>query len=162
MTLTKQQKLDMIRDVELRIAKEELAEMYVKNMKAIENSDQPLRTLKGIINDQPLIAEEERGDIHNDDMPLKPEIMADMKHKNYQPTNEEKELLEQSKTATQTPFVKDGLDSKTQWTFTGLETISINENTPKTEKDQHFDFNLQEHFDNAKSMFSNHDMGMER
>ena len=161
MTLTKQQKLDMIRDVELRIAKEELVEMHVINMKAIENSDQPLRTLKGIINDQPLIAEEERGDIHNNDMPLKPEILASTKQKPYQPTNEEKELLEQSKTATQTPFIKDGLDSKTQWTFTGLETISVNENTKAAEK-PHLDFNLQEHFDNAKSMFSNHDMGMER
>ncbi len=49
MTLTKQQKLDMIRDVELRLAKEELAEQYLKNVQAIENSDKPLRTLQGIV-----------------------------------------------------------------------------------------------------------------
>ncbi len=162
MTLTKQQKLDMIRDVELRIAKEELAEMHIKNMKAIEDSDQPLRTLKNIVNDQPSIAEQEQGAIYDNAKSPNPEILAATKQKTYQPTNEEKKLLEQSKTATQTPFVKDGLDSKTQWTFTGLEKISVNENTPKTEKDQHFDFNLQEHFDNAKSMFNDRNMGMER
>ena len=39
MALTKQQKWDMIYDVELRLAKEELAEQYVKNLNAIENSD---------------------------------------------------------------------------------------------------------------------------
>lgn len=48
MTLTKQQKTDMIFDVELRLAKEELAEQYVKNLKTIENSKKPLRTLKNI------------------------------------------------------------------------------------------------------------------
>ncbi len=49
MALTKQQKMDMIRDVELRLAKEELAEQYVKNLDAIENSKKPLRTLQGIV-----------------------------------------------------------------------------------------------------------------
>ena len=49
MTLTKQQKLDMIYDVELRLAKEELAEQYVKNMNALENSDKPLCTLQEIV-----------------------------------------------------------------------------------------------------------------
>ncbi len=49
MALTKQQKMDMIYDVELRLAKEELAEQHVKNMKAIEASEKPLRTLKGIL-----------------------------------------------------------------------------------------------------------------
>ena len=49
MALTKQQKWDMIYDVELRLAKEELAEQYVKNLNAIENSKKPLRTLKDII-----------------------------------------------------------------------------------------------------------------
>ena len=161
MTLTKQQKLDMIRDVELRIAKEELAEMHIRNMKAIEDSDQPLRTLKSIINDQPLITEKEQSAIYNNAKSPEPETLASPKQKTYQPTNEDKELLEQSKTATQTPFVKDGLDSKTQWTFTGLEAISVNENT-KAAKEQHLDFNLQEHFDNAKSMLVDHDMGMER
>jgi hypothetical protein len=48
MALTKQQKFDMIYDVELRLAKEELAEQYVKNLNAIENSKKPLRTLKDI------------------------------------------------------------------------------------------------------------------
>ncbi|MBL1294529.1 MAG: hypothetical protein COB61_011760 [Thiotrichales bacterium] len=58
MALTKQQKWDMIRDVELRLAKEELAEQYVKNMKAIENSDKPLRTLKDIVQkDAPPVTE---------------------------------------------------------------------------------------------------------
>ncbi|MGH1377184.1 MAG: hypothetical protein ACRBB3_00010 [Alphaproteobacteria bacterium] len=161
MTLTKQQKLDMIRDVELRIAKEELAEMHIRNMKAIEESDQPLRTLKNIINDQPLIAEKEQGTIYDNAKSPEPEILASTKQKTYQPTSEDKELLEQSKIATQTPFVKDGLDSKTQWTFTGLEKISVNKNTKAAEK-PHLDFNLQEHFANAKSMFNDRDMGMER
>ena len=49
MTLTKQQKMDMIFDVELRLAKEELAEQYVKNLKTIENSKKPLRTLGDIV-----------------------------------------------------------------------------------------------------------------
>ena len=49
MALTKQQKMDMIYDVELRLAKEELAEQYVKNLHAIENSKKPLRTLKDIV-----------------------------------------------------------------------------------------------------------------
>ena len=44
MALTKQQKWDMIHDVELRLAKEELAERHIKNVKAIENSDKPLHT----------------------------------------------------------------------------------------------------------------------
>lgn len=48
MALTKQQKWDMIYDVELRLAKEELAEQYVKDLDAIENSKKPLRTLKDI------------------------------------------------------------------------------------------------------------------
>ncbi|MBV1889114.1 MAG: hypothetical protein KUG67_02600 [Proteobacteria bacterium] len=37
MTLTKQQKLDMIRDVELRIAKEELVERYINNMEVLKS-----------------------------------------------------------------------------------------------------------------------------
>ena len=49
MTLSKQQKWDMIHDVELRLAKEELVERHIKNMKAIENSEKPLRTLKDIV-----------------------------------------------------------------------------------------------------------------
>ena len=49
MALTKQQKMDMIRDVELRLAKEELAEQHIKNMKTIEDREKPLRTLKGIV-----------------------------------------------------------------------------------------------------------------
>ncbi|MBT3022063.1 MAG: hypothetical protein KUF77_09845 [Candidatus Thiodiazotropha sp. (ex Lucina aurantia)] len=49
MSLSKQQKFDMIRDVELRIAKEELAEQYLKDVKTIESSDKPLRTLKEIM-----------------------------------------------------------------------------------------------------------------
>ena len=162
MTLTKQQKLDMIRDVELRIAKEELAEMHVRNMKAIEDSDQPLRTLKSIINNPPLITEKEQSVSYSDDKSLKYEALVDMKHNNHKPTNEDKELLEQSEIAANTPFKKDSLDSKTQWEFTGLETFSVREHITKTENDPHLDFNLQEHFDNAKSMFSDHDIGMER
>lgn len=49
MALTKEQKFNMIRDVELRLAKEELAERHIKNMEAIENSDTPLRTLREIV-----------------------------------------------------------------------------------------------------------------
>lgn len=162
MTLTKQQKLDMIRDVELRIAKEELAEMRVRNMKAIENSAQPMRTLKGIINNPSLKEENEKAIINSDKNSLKPETLASMKQKIHQPTNEEKELLEQSEIATNTPFKKDGLDSKTQWEFTGLENISARDNSTKIEEEPHLDFNLQEHFDNAKSMFSGHDIGIER
>jgi len=61
MALTKQQKMDMIYDVELRLAKEELAEQHVKNMKAVEASEKPLRTLKGILDkDTPPTAELEQ------------------------------------------------------------------------------------------------------
>ncbi len=60
MALTKQQKMDMIYDVELRLAKEELAEQYVRNIKAIEDSDKPLRMLKSIIDkDTPPVVEVE-------------------------------------------------------------------------------------------------------
>ena len=49
MALTKQQKMDMIYDVELRLAKEELAEQHLRNIKEIEDSEKPLRALKSII-----------------------------------------------------------------------------------------------------------------
>ena len=173
MTLTKQQKLDMIRDVELRIAKEELAEMHIRNMKAIEDSDQPLRTLKGLIEKvSPPIQEVaipekesvvEKAVLHqHHDNVLAPKIMTNMKQKIDPQSAEAQELLDQSEIAANTPFKKEGLDSKTQWEFTGLENISVCDNTTKIEEEPHLDFNLQEHFDNAKSMFSDHDIGMER
>lgn len=60
MALTKQQKMDMIYDVELRLAKEELAEQHLRNIKAIEDSDKPLRTLKSIVGqDTPPVVEVE-------------------------------------------------------------------------------------------------------
>ena len=61
MALTKQQKMDMIYDVELRLAKEELAEQYIRNIKAVEDSEKPLRTLKSIVDKvTPPIVEIER------------------------------------------------------------------------------------------------------
>lgn len=61
MALTKQQKMDMIYDVELRLAKEELAEQHLRNIKAIEDSEKPLRTLKNIMgHDTPPVVEVEK------------------------------------------------------------------------------------------------------
>jgi hypothetical protein len=61
MALTKQQKMDMIYDVELRLAKEELAEQHLRNIKALEDSEKPLRTLKNIIGqDTPPVMEIEK------------------------------------------------------------------------------------------------------
>ncbi|PCI54060.1 MAG: hypothetical protein COB36_11175 [Alphaproteobacteria bacterium] len=236
MALTKQQKLDMIYDLELRLAKEELVEQHVKNMAAIESSEKPMQTAKNIIggNPPPLIEvnmpakenalagralhqhqrdqwhnlserqfeelkslpensdieafadkkqseletllkqqrqdidrvekseqplETEQAILHSYDNALAPEIMANMKQKFYRQSSEEKELLEQSEIATKTPFKKDGLDSKTQWEFSGLETQAMRKNVTE---EQQVDFNLQEHFDNAQSMFSDHGMEMER
>lgn len=236
MALTKQQKLDMIYDLELRLAKEELVEQHVKNMTAIESSEKPMQTAKNIIggNPPPLIevdmptkenalaghalhqhhrdqwhdlserqfeelkslppnvaieafADKKQGDLetllkqqrqdidrvekseqpleteqailHSYDNALDPEIMANMKQKFYRQSSEGKELLEQSEIATKTPFKKDGLDSKTQWEFSGLETQAMRKNVTE---EQQVDFNLQEHFDNAQSMFNDHGIDMER
>ena len=63
MALTKQQKMDMIYDVELRLAKEELAEQHLRNIKAIEESEKPMRTLKGIFGDTPPVVEVEQVNI---------------------------------------------------------------------------------------------------
>ena len=231
MTLTKQQKFDMIRDVELRLAKEELAEQYVKNMSALENSDKPLRTLQELTQkdaqsdlqiDTPeqksMIAEimlhyhqrdqwhdlsernyEElkslgknadlesfafnkqkeldqlltihrremdkveqsenhmqtaRGIIHGFDSAPSPEIMNGRTQETDQLTNEDKELLELSEIAAKAPFNKASMDSKSQWEFTGIETLARQEMA----KEQ---FGLQDLSDNSQNLSNDNDMGME-
>lgn len=207
MTLTKQQKFDMIYDLELRLAKEELVEQHVKNMAAIDTSKKPMQTAKDIMRRNPpssnkvdmkekenaiaghALHKHQRDQWHNlseqqfkelkslpqnsdiesfadkkqselesllkhqrqdierlekSEHPLKteqdilysydaldPKIMANMKQKFDHQSIEEKELLEQSEIATRTPFKKDGLDSKTQWEFSGLETQAMRESVSK-------------------------------
>lgn len=240
MTLTKQQKRDMIYDLELRLAKEELVEQHIKNMTAIEKSAKPMQTAKNIIRENsqlpisnkelpiaghalhqyqqdqwhdlserqfealkslpptadlgifadkkqseleallkhqrqdiervknsPHPLETEQAILHSHDNILDPEIMAQLKQKFDRQSVAEKGLLEQSEIATKIPFKKDGLDSKTQWEFIGLETLARRDNTPKeTGKhnvtEEQTDLNLQEHFSNAQSMSNDHGMGMER
>lgn len=132
MALTKQQKFDMIYDVELRLAKEELAEQYLKNLNAIESSKKPLRTLQQIVHgrDQDR-AEKSENQFEDEQTVSEPEVPTNPKQESYQQTSEDKELLEQSEEAAKTPFKKDGLDSKTQWEFIGLESLAIRESVPK-------------------------------
>jgi len=132
MALTKQQKFDMIRDVELRLAKEELAEQYVKNLNAIENSKKPLRTLQQIVHgrDQDL-SEKSENQLEDELTISEPEFATNMKPESYHQTNEDKELLEQSEAAVKKPFKKSGMDSKTQWEFIGLESLAMRESIPK-------------------------------
>ncbi len=240
MTLTKQQKLDMIRDVELSIAKEELAEAHIKNMAELEKSDHPMRTLKDIITKTaPAIQEisiaEKESVTNQKGNAIALEVTQDIKPQTHSLTAKEAETLEQSEIATKTPSTKEGLDSKSQWRFTGLESVAARENAPaetsqnnvtqeqiqefrqeyysgqynaleklnqlntengyvteqqldqfiqdivdnqrvsqeilsnysgdaatKAEAEQSIDFDLQEHFENAKSMSIDNDMAMER
>lgn len=53
MALSKQQKLDMLHKVELRLAKEELAEQYIQDIAALENSKHPMTTLKNMMQNNP-------------------------------------------------------------------------------------------------------------
>ena len=48
MTLTKEQKNEMTRELELRLAREELAEAYFENIKKLEASPHPMKTLSEI------------------------------------------------------------------------------------------------------------------
>lgn len=48
MTLTKEQKNGMMRELELRLAREELAEAYFENIKKLEASPHPMKTLSEI------------------------------------------------------------------------------------------------------------------
>jgi len=155
MTLTKQQKLDLIYDVELRSAKEKLAEQYVKNMSALENSDKPLRTLQEIVHGP------DQGRVEKSQTPpeteraiFDPEILVPVNQNDNALTSAEKELLEQSEIAAKTAFKKSSLDSKSQWEFTGIETLAMHELA--TEQ-----FDLQEQFENAQSMSANNNVGME-
>lgn len=165
MSLSKQQKFDMIRDVELRLAKEELAEQYLKDVQAIENSDKPLRTLKELMKGNEHTAPET--DISDsiataempyehqaDDLPDFEIIRKQQQEAGYQ-TSEEKELLEQSEIAVKTPYKKPGMDSLSEWQFIGFETLVMQDADKR-------DINIQEHFENAQSMSNDNDMGMER
>ncbi len=91
MALTKQQKFDMIYDVELRLAKEELAEQYVKNLNAIESSKKPLRTLQDIIHgrDQDR-AEKSENQLEDQQTISEPEFATNMKQESYHQTSEDK------------------------------------------------------------------------
>ena len=160
MTLTKQQKFDMIRDVELRLAKEELAEQYVKNINALENSDKPLRTLQEIVHDydrsKDVLSQNLTKEAHvnpaNFDNTI--EHTEYVQQNIYQHTSEDKELLEQLEIATKTPFNKSGMDSKSQWEFNGIETLARQAMAKEG-------FDLQDQFENAQSMSNDNDMGME-
>jgi len=156
MALTKQQKWDMIYDVELRLAKEELAEQYVKNLNTIENSKKPLRTLQEIVHGREQDrAEKSENQLEDEQTITDPEFATNLKQEPYHQTSEDKELLEQSEIAAKTPFKKDGLDSKTQWEFIGIESLAMRDAAKR-------DFNIQKDFENAQSMANDHDMGMER
>jgi len=156
MTLTKQQKLDMIYDVELRLAKEELAEQYVKNMSALENSDKPLRTLQEIVHGYDRSKDEFSQNLTKEAhvSPANFEQTEYVQQNIYQQTSEDKELLEQSEIAAKPPFNKSSLDSKSQWEFTGIETLARQAMAKEG-------FDLQDQFENAQSMSNDNDMGME-
>ena len=160
MTLTKQQKLDMIYDVELRLAKEELAEQYVKNMNALENSDKPLRTLQEIVHGYDRSKDELSQNLTKEAHVNPANFDNTFEHTEYvqqniyQQTSEDKELLEQSAIAAKAPLNKSSLDSKSQWEFTGIETLARQAMAKEG-------FDLQDQFENAQSMSNDNDMGME-
>ena len=164
MTLSKQQKFDMIRDVELRLAKEELAEQYLKDVQAIESSDKPLRTLRELmLGDEHTTPETDISDSvgiveipyehQADDFPDF-EIMKSLQREAGYQTSEEKELLEQSEEAVKTSSEKP-MDSLSKWQFIGFETLAMQDAENRN-------INIQEHFENARAMSNDNDMGMER
>ncbi len=120
---------------------EQLLARHERDRDRVEKSDNPL--------------EEEQAIVHSYENLPDPEIMARLRQKMSHLTSEEKELMEQSEIAAKTPFSKLGLDSKTEWEFIGLETLAM-----RNAENKHL--NIKEHFENAKSMSNDNDMGMER
>lgn len=152
MSLSKQQKLDMIRDVELRLAKEELAERYLKHINQIECSDKPLRTLMEIIEGkQQAETEIEAPHIQEEVSPF--EVMDKLQQKSGLQSAEELALLERFGEAAKEPFRKPAMDSLSQWEFIGLEHLAMRERVSN-------DTNIQEHYENAQAMANENDLGM--
>jgi hypothetical protein len=152
MSLSKQQKLDMIRDVELRLAKEELAERYLKHINQIENSDKPLRTLMEIIEGkQQPETEIKAPHIQAEVSPF--EVMEKLQQKSGLQSAEELALLERFGEAAKAPFRKPAMDSLSQWEHIGLENLVMREHVSN-------DIDIQEHYENAQSMSNENDLGV--
>lgn len=152
MSLSKQQKLDMIRDVELRLAKEELAERYLKHINQLENSDKPLRTLLEIIEGEQQPAKDiETPNIQEEISPF--EIMERLQHESGLQSAEELALLEKWEEAAKTPHRKPGMDSLSQWEHVGIENQAMREGVSN-------DIDIQEHYENVQSMANDKDMGL--
>ena len=162
MSLSKQQKLDMIRDVELRLAKEELAERYLKHINQIKNSDKPLRTLMEIIEGkQQSETEIKAPHIQEEVSPF--EIMDKIQKKSGLQSAEDLALLEKFGEvwrslekfgeAAKAPFRKPAMDSLSQWEFIGLENLAMREAASN-------DITIQEHYENAHAMANGNDLGV--
>jgi len=182
MTLTKQQKMDMIYDVELRLAKEELAERYVKNLNEIENSNKPLRTLQEIVEkDAPLVTEIVRAehagqalsDVQRDEWhDLNERHFEELNSLGYNANLEEFSLRKQEEL--NQLLARHGKDRDTvEKSDNPLETertiLERYKNTPEYntgEKQEtlakrdatEMDFDIQKHFENAQSMSNDNDM----
>lgn len=152
MSLSKQQKLDMIHDVELRLAKEELAERYLRHINQLEHSDKPLRTLLEIM-------EGEQQQTHDIETPYireeisSFEVMEKLQRESGLQSAEDLALMEQWKEAAKTPHRKHGMDSLTQWEHIGIENQAMREGLSN-------DIDIQEHYENAQSMANDNDIGL--
>jgi len=74
-----EQKISELRNIELREAKEILAETYIQNIKALEQSDKPLSTLKEILKHGVQVERHEQS-ISDHTSQKKHELMIDMAH----------------------------------------------------------------------------------
>lgn len=152
MSLSKQQKLDMIRDVELRLATEELAERYLKHINQLENSDKPLRTLLEIMEgEQQQTHDIETPNIQEEVSPF--EIMERLQREAGLQSAEDLEIMEQWKEAAKTPHRKPDMDSLSQWEHIGIENQAMREGVSN-------DVDIQEHCENVQSMANDNDMGL--
>ncbi len=125
-------------------------------MNALENSDKPLRTLQEIVHGHDRSKDELSQNLTKEAHvnPANFEHTEYVQQNIYQQTSEDKELLQQSEIAAKTSFNKSGMDSKSQWEFTGIETLARQAMAKEG-------FDLQDQFENAQSMSNDNDMGME-
>ena len=142
---------DMRRDVELRLAKEDLAERYLKHINQLENSDKPLRTLLEIMEGEQQPHDIETRYIREEISPF--EVMEKLQQESSLRSAEELALMEQWEEAAKITHRKPGMDSLTQWEHIGIEHQAMREGLSN-------DINFQEHYENVQSMGNDNDMGL--